>query len=172
MPQKNTRSTARKTRNTRKTRRRTKTAERAAAAAAATEEATPSEEHHHFYSKMVFDGKNITTESQQDDEPVQRRVYTMKQLEREIPIGAELLRNENIHTVPRALQFPIPREVGFRTVLPNPADLGLIPLSDTRRRLRRKGSRSRRGHSSGRNMELIVRDADGDTGRNIFQLPV
>ena len=172
MPQKNTRSTARKTRNTRKTRRRTKTAERATAAAAtATEEATPSEEHHHFYSKMVFDGKNITTESQQDDEPVQRRVYTMKQLEREIPIGAELLRNENIHTVPRALQFPIPREVGFRTVLPNPADLGLIPLSDTRRR-RRKGSRSRRGHSSGRNMELIVRDADGDTGRNIFQLPV
>lgn len=171
MPQKNTRSTARKTRNTRKTRRRTKTAERATAAAA-TEEATPSEEHHHFYSKMVFDGKNITTESQQDDEPVQRRVYTMKQLEREIPIGAELLRNENIHTVPRALQFPIPREVGFRTVLPNPADLGLIPLSDTRRRRRRKGSRSRRGDSSGRNMELIVRDADGDTGRNIFQLPV
>jgi hypothetical protein len=119
MPQKNTRQ-ARQARKNRKTRRREKRT-------ATTATTAPSEEHHHFYSKMVFDGENMMTETQKDDEPVQRRLYTMKQLEREIPIGAELLRNENIHTVPPALQYPIPRELGFRTVLPNPADLGLLP---------------------------------------------
>lgn len=72
----------------------------------------------------------MVVETQNDNEPLQRRVYTMKQLEREIPIGAELLRDANI-PVPRRLQFPIPRELGFRTVLPNPADLGLLPPSAT-----------------------------------------
>ena len=139
----------------------------------------PREEHHHYYSKMMFDGKNLTTESQKDDEPVQRRIYTMKQLEREIPIGAELLRNENIHSVPRGLQYPIPRELGFRTVLPNPADLGLLPpsapvpshVSVTRsnRRNRHRGDRGDRGDRG--ELELIVRDSDSTHGHDLFQLP-
>lgn len=117
----------RETRKNRKSRRRGKTSSSVISAATDTTANTPREEHHHIYSKMVFDGENMMTETQKDDEPVQRRVYTMKQLEREIPIGAELLRNENIQTVPLALHYPIPRELGFRNVLPNPADLGLLP---------------------------------------------
>ena len=178
----------RETRKNRKSRRRGKTS----ATAAAT---TPREEHHHFYSKMVFDGKNMMTETQKDNEPVQRRVYTMKQLEREIPIGAELLRNENIQTGPPALQDPIPRELGFRNVLPNPADLGLLPprvtsssdiddhfRSHSHNRSRshnRNRSRSRRNRfSSGiiprdqDNLKLIVEDPyTRAPPRDIFHLP-
>ena len=177
----------RETRKNRKSRRRGKTSAAAAA--------TPREEHHHFYSKMVFDGKNMMTETQKDNEPVQRRVYTMKQLEREIPIGAELLRNENIQTVPPALQYPIPRELGFRNVLPNPADLGLLPprvtsssdiddhfRSQSHNRSRshnRNRSRSRRNRfSSGLiprdqdNLKLIVEDPyTRAPPRDIFHLP-
>ena len=177
-----------KTRKNRKTRRRGKTSAAAAAAA-------PREEHHHFYSKMVFDGNNMMTETQKDNEPVQRRVYTMKQLEQEIPIGAELLRNENIQTVPPALQYPIPRELGFRNVLPNPADLGLLPprvtsssdiddhfRSQSHNRSRshnRNRSRSRRNRfSSGLiprdqdNLKLIVEDPyTRAPPRDIFHLP-
>jgi hypothetical protein len=86
------------------------------------------EEHHSYYSKMSFDGQNLITESKKDNEPIKRKVYTMKELKKEIPIGAELLENENL-PVPKALQYPIPKEIGFRTVLPNPADLGLLPPS-------------------------------------------
>ena len=88
------------------------------------------EEHHSYFSKMSFDGKNLITESQKDNEPIKRKVYTMKELKKEIPIGAELLENENL-PVPKALQYPIPKEIGFRTVLPNPADLGLLPPSSS-----------------------------------------
>ena len=184
----------RETRKNRKTRRRGKTS---AAATAATAAATPREEHHHFYSKMVFDGKNMMTETQKDDEPVQRRVYTMKQLEQEIPIGAELLRKEKIETVPLSLQYPIPRELGFRNVLPNPADLGLLPprvtsssdiddhfrpQSHNRSRSRshiRNRSRSRRNRfSSGLiprdqdNLKLVVEDPyTRAPPRDIFHLP-
>jgi hypothetical protein len=177
MPQKSTRQarkaahkSAHKTQKARKRR-----AASASDSASASASASPREEHHHYYSSMVFDGKNLTTESQKDDEPVQRRIYTMKQLEREIPIGAELLRNANIHTVPRGLQFPIPRELGFRTVLPNPADLGLLPPSasasaSVTRSNRRNRHRSDRSDRS--DLKLVVRDTDATRGRDLFQLPV
>jgi len=176
MPQKSTRQPRQSHKSARKSVR------KSARKSRTTTTAPPIEEHHHYYSKMVFDGKNIMTESQKDDEPVKRRVYTMKQLEREIPIGAELLRNENIHTVPRGLQYPIPRELGFRTVLPNPADLGLLPpsagpapshVSFTRsNRKNRHRHRSDRSDRSDRDdLKLIVRDTDANDGHQLFQLP-
>lgn len=165
MPQKTKRRTRRRTKNTRRTPSRTR------ARTAPT---------HHFYSKTVFDGQNMITESKKDNEPVQRRIYTMKQLEREIPIGAELLKNENIHTVPKALQYPIPREIGFKSVLPNPADLGLLPPTMTRRashhRHHGRHGRHRHGHrhDNEKNLELIVqeKDSDNDPPRNLFDIPI
>lgn len=62
----------------------------------------------------------MVVETQNDNEPLQRRVYTMKQLEREIPIGAELLRDANI-PVPRRLQFPIPRRIGISDRIAKPS---------------------------------------------------
>lgn len=88
---------------------------------------SPVVEKHHFYSKMFFDGNTMTTESQKDNEPVKRRKYTLKQLEQEIPIGAELVKRHLNRKVPPAVNAPFPRDIEFTSVLPNPIDLGLMP---------------------------------------------
>jgi hypothetical protein len=92
----------------------------------------PIAEKHHFYSKMFFDGNTMTTESQKDNEPVKRRKYTLKQLEREIPIGAELVKTHLRRKVPPAVNEPFPKDIEFTSVLPNPIDLGLMPPSMSR----------------------------------------
>ncbi len=93
----------------------------------------PVVEKHHFHSKMLFDGNTMITESQKDNEPVKRRKYTLKRLEREIPIAAELVKTHLRRKVPPAVNDPFPRDIEFTSVLPNPIDLGLMPPS---RRLR------------------------------------
>ena len=92
----------------------------------------PIAEKHHFYSKMFFDGNTMTTESQKDNEPVKRRKYTLKRLEREIPIGAELVKTHLRRKVPPAVNAPFPSDIEFTSVLPNPIDLGLMPPSMSR----------------------------------------
>jgi len=92
----------------------------------------PVVEKHHFYSKMLFDGNTMITESQKDNEPVKRRKYTLKRLEREIPIGAELVKKHLRRKVPPAVNDPFPRDIEFTSVLPNPIDLGLMPPSMSR----------------------------------------
>ena len=86
----------------------------------------PVVEKHHFHSKMLFDGNTMITESQKDNEPVKRRKYTLKRLEREIPIAAELVKTHLRRKVPPAVNDPFPRDIEFTSVLPNPIDLGLI----------------------------------------------
>jgi hypothetical protein len=93
----------------------------------------PVVEKHHFHSKMLFDGNTMITESQKDNEPVKRRKYTLKRLEREIPIAAKLVKTHLRRKVPPAVNDPFPRDIEFTSVLPNPIDLGLMPPS---RRLR------------------------------------
>ena len=92
----------------------------------------PIVEKHHFHSKMFFDGNTMITESQKDNEPVKRRKYTLKRLEREIPIGAELVKRHLRRKVPPAVNAPFPRDIEFTSVLPNPIDLGLMPPSRSR----------------------------------------
>jgi hypothetical protein len=86
----------------------------------------PVVEKHHFYSKMFFDGNTMISESQKDNEPVKRRKYTLKRLEREIPIAAKLVKTHLRRKVPPAVNDPFPRDIEFTSVLPNPIDLGLI----------------------------------------------
>jgi len=74
----------------------------------------------------------MITESQKDNEPVKRRKYTLKRLEREIPIGAELVKRHLRRKVPPAVNAPFPRDIEFTSVLPNPIDLGLMPPSRSR----------------------------------------
>jgi len=130
----------------------------------------PITEQHHFYSKMVYDGKTMLTESQKDDEPIQRRKYTLKQLEREIPIGAELIKTHLDHKVPLALNKPIPKEIKFTSVLPNPRDLGLIPpRMFTRRRHKHKHNKRDK-----ENLRLLIEDQqydDNNQPRDFFDLP-
>jgi hypothetical protein len=96
----------------------------------------PVVEKHQFHSKMLFDGNTMITESQKDNEPVKRRKYTLKRLEREIPIAAKLVKTHLRRKVPPAVNDPFPRDIEFTSVLPNPIDLGLILPSGRSRRLR------------------------------------
>ena len=145
---------------------------------------------HQYLSTMMFDGNTLVMKSQKDDEPIKERVYTKKQLEQEIPIGKELIDEYLDGKMPRGIQRPIPKEIEFRSVLPNPADLGLLPpnassmkkykLNQQQKQIkRRRESQSPDRYDTQReNMRLMVQDADyaaGDTNRkhahNLFDLP-
>jgi len=143
----------------------------------------PVVERHHYYSKMAFDGKTIVSESQKDNEPVHREVYTLKQLKREIPLAGRLVDEHLGGVIPEAMNRPIPKEIAFRSVLPNPADLGLLPPRESRRRFRtvrrlrhspRKRQSTAATDAERENMRLVVNDiGDNDIGRrrDVFGLP-
>ena len=162
--------------------------------------ATPTEnaevESHHYLSTMMFDGKTLVFKSQKDDEPVKEQVYTKKQLEQEIPIGKELIDEYLDGKMPRGIKRPIPKEIEFRSVLPNPDDLGLLPpnassmkkfkLNQQKQTKRRRESQSQDRYDKQReNMILMVQDADDAAlnadyaahgknrkkARNLFDLP-
>jgi len=84
---------------------------------------------HKYYSKMTYDGNILSVESKQNNQPIQRKKYTLKQLRREIPIAAELINKYLDGKVPRSLHHHNhpPHAVSIYPVLPNPVDLGLIP---------------------------------------------
>ncbi len=137
------------------------------------------DEFHSFYSKMMFDGKTMITESQKDNEPVKRRKYTLEDLEREIPIGAELIKDHLDRKVPRAIQYPLPKEIEFKSVLPNPSDLGLMPprYSMNHTKKHRK-TRHHRDEKDGENLRLMVDEDEHDhtsrrhkRSRDLFGLP-
>lgn len=137
----------------------------------------PALERHHYYSKMAFDGKTIVSESQKDNEPVHRQVFTLKQLKREIPLAGRLVDEHLGGVIPEAMNRPIPKEIAFRSVLPNPADLGLLPPRESRRRfrtVRRKRQSTAATDAERENMRLVVNDiGDNDVGRrrDVFGLP-
>ena len=88
-----------------------------------------SREQHQYYTSMKYDGNTLSVESKQDNQPVRRKKYTLKQLRREIPVAAELINKYLDGKVPRSLhrhQYP-PHTVSIYPVLPNPVDLGLLP---------------------------------------------
>ena len=85
--------------------------------------------HHQYYTRMNYDGRILSVESQQDNQPIRRKKYTLKQLRREIPVAAELINKYLDGKVPRSLHnhnHP-PHAVSIYPVLPNPVDLGLLP---------------------------------------------
>ena len=141
----------------------------------------PVVERHRYYSKMAFDGKKIVSESQKDNEPMRRQVYTLKQLKREIPLAGEFVDKHLGGVIPEAINHPIPKEIAFRSVLPNPADLGLLPPRESRRRfrtVRRKHRSTAAADAERENMRLLVEDNDADADdadrrrtRNVFDLP-
>jgi len=58
---------------------------------------------------------------------MRRRVYTLKQLSKEIPLAGELVKEHLGGVVPQTLSYPISKNVKFRSVLPSPAEMGLLP---------------------------------------------
>ena len=148
---------------------------------------TSSSRRHQYYSKMTYDGKTLSMESQQDNQPIKRKKYTLKQLRREIPVAAELINKYLDGKVPNSLhnhKYP-ENTVSIYPVLPNPVDLGLIPpameepplyrdrgYGNGRITMRRK-YRNPDESGDGQIMKLYVRDSDDvrDLGRNIGSLP-
>ena len=136
---------------------------------------------HQYSAKMVFDGKTLVSETQKDAGPAQRRVYTLKQLAREIPLAAELGKAHLGWNERHVIQYPpTPRNLAFHSVLPNPVDLGLMPPSDHRHKHRHHQHRTMRripplhrepgdGYHDD-NIQLTVQDND-DQRRNLFDLP-
>ena len=136
---------------------------------------------HHYSAKMMFDGKKLVSETQKNNEPAQRRVYTLKQLAREIPLAAELGKAHLGWNDRHVIQYPPPpKNLEFHSVLPNPSDLGLMPpthqhkhLHNQHRTMRRMPPpppppREPRGFDD--NIQLTVQD-NGEQGRNFFDLP-
>jgi hypothetical protein len=135
----------------------------------------PTVEEHHFYSKIAVEGNRMFTESQKDDEPVKREIFTLRRLEKEIPVAADLIKIHLQRKVPPALNRPFPRDIGFKSVLPNPYDLGLMPPQTKRRHKHHHHSRHHRKDDK-ENVRLVIQDGDGDGGnykqpRNLFDLP-
>lgn len=170
---------AKKTRRTRKVRRTRRRSEKQKTPP------TENEIHHHQYSaKMVFDGKTLVSETQKDAEPAQRRVYTLKQLAREIPLAAELGKKHLGWKDHHVIQYPpTPRNLAFHSVLPNPADLGLMPPNHhhthnhhnhhhhkTMRRRMKMRQAPREPGDADAGIQLTVQDND-DQRRNLFDLP-
>jgi hypothetical protein len=83
-------------------------------------------DHHQYYTRMNYDGRILSVESKQDNQPIRRKKYTLKQLRREIPVAAELINKYLGGKVPRSLHNHS-HAVSIYPVLPNPVDLGLIP---------------------------------------------
>ena len=140
--------------------------------------------HHQYYSKMTYDGDTLSVESQQDNQPIKRKKYTLKQLRREIPVAAELINKYLDGKVPRSLHnYKYPQNtVSIYPVLPNPVDLGLIPpaMEESRAVEESPGRKYRNPDEfDGQNVKLYVIDNDGnrgvrgvrEVGRNIGSLP-
>jgi len=87
-------------------------------------------EHHQYYTRMNYDGRILSVESKQDNQPIRRKKYTLKQLRREIPVAAELINKYLGGKVPRSLHNHS-HAVSIYPVLPNPVDLGLLPPGAT-----------------------------------------
>jgi hypothetical protein len=127
---------------------------------------------------MVFDGKTLRTESKQDDKPIKRRKYTLKDLEKEIPIGAELVKEYLDYKVPRELEEPLPKNAVFQSVLPNPDDLGLMPpkIRTLKHRPRPRSRHQRLRLRQEQPLQLIVNEKDANERlphaiNNIHDLP-
>lgn len=140
--------------------------------------AAPAIETHRFISSMTFDGKTLTTQTQQDDEPVIRHRYTKEQLARELPIDNELVEKYLDGKMPKELQAHQPhhRHPVFRNVLVSPADLGLLPPREldqpiakmTRRRRHRRQHRIHDNDNDNDNNEVKMLV---NKQKHIFDLP-
>jgi len=134
----------------------------------------PEIETHRFISSITFDGNTLTTQTQQDDEPVIRHRYTKEQLAREIPIGNELVEKYLDGKMPKELQAHQAhhRRPVFRNVLVSPVDLGLLPPRELDRPIAKmsRTRRQRRHHHTHDNdnneVKMLV-----NKQKHIFDLP-
>ena len=145
----------------------------------------PAGENQRCISSMSFDGDTLVIKSKKNNKPATERIYTIQQLEEEIPIGKELIDAHLDGQMPQELQHHHHRmhlKPMFNNVLLHPADLGLLPPSrrtdegfSKRRSIRKRDQLRNREHE---HMRLMIDEPDAPAEvfrrqqpRNLFDLP-
>lgn len=82
------------------------------------------EEHSSSYaSSMIYDGKQLIVDTKINDQPTEHKIYTIRDLRKHNPLGAELVTKYLKRRIPRSLKRPIVTpHIHIQPVLP---DLGL-----------------------------------------------
>lgn len=119
------------------------------------------EKHSSYASNTTFDGEHLIVDTQINDQPVEHRVYTFRELRKTSPLGASLVKEYLKGRIPKTLKRPasemlIPH-IHIKPVLPN---LGLTAAQDR--------------HDQGRNddgVRLDIRDNNGELAP-INELPL
>jgi len=146
----------------------------------------PAGETQRCISSMSFDGDTLAIKSQKNNEPATERIYTIQQLEQDIPIGKELIDAHLDGQMPQGLQHHHHHRMHmkpmFNNVLLHPADLGLLPSSrrtgkgvSKRRSIQKRDQLRNREYE---HMRLMIDDPIAPTNvihrqqpRNLFDLP-
>ena len=121
------------------------------------------EKHSSYASSTAFDGKHLIIDTQINDQPVDHRVYTFRELRKTNPLGASLVKEYLKGRIPKTLKRPAPEmlipHIHINPVLPN---LGL------------NGHRDRQAQAQGREddgVRLDIRDNNGELAP-INELPL
>ena len=81
------------------------------------------EKHSSYASNTAFDGKHLIIDTQINDQPVDHRVYTFRELRKTNPLGASLVKEYLKGRIPKTLKRPAPEmlipHIHINPVLPN-----------------------------------------------------
>lgn len=76
-----------------------------------------------YASSMIYDGKQLIVDTKINDQPTEHKIYTIRDLRKHNPLGAELVTKYLKRRIPRSLKRPIfTPHIHIQPVLP---DLGL-----------------------------------------------
>jgi len=79
-----------------------------------------------YASNMLFDGNKMTIDTQINGQPVEHKEYTLRDIRKNNPLGAELIKQYLKNKVPRTLKRPpVNTQIYIRPVLSSFSDLGL-----------------------------------------------
>lgn len=79
-----------------------------------------------YASNMLFDGNKMTIDTQINGQPVQHKEFTIRDIRKNNPLGAELIKQYLKNKVPRTLKRPpVNTQIYIRPVLSSFSDLGL-----------------------------------------------
>ena len=125
------------------------------------------EKHSSYASSTAFDGKHLIIDTQINDQPVDHRVYTFRELRKTNPLGASLVKEYLKGRIPKTLKRPAPEmlipHIHINPVLPN---LGLNGHRDRQAQAQAQGQ----GREDD-GVRLDIRDNNGELAP-INELPL
>ena len=164
----------RRNKQKKKTRKHKLSANHRTATATATAKETPQEPVIKTYSSsyasnMLFDGKNLVVDTKINDRPTEHKVFTIRNLRKENPLGADLITTYLNGNVPETLKNPstdASPHIHIRPVLTSLSDLGL------NRREAANYNHEPSNMNSMRELQLDINDIGNNERFPINQLPI